>query len=81
MLLNIAEKIKYERTRIININEIFFIFFLTKNFGIFYLKLQSINLIIKNFNLKVNVANIFISIIASKEGFKIKSIDVKHKKR
>ena len=81
MLLNIAEKIKYERTRIININEIFFIFFLTKNFDIFYLKLQSINLIIKNFNLKVNVANIFISIIASKEGFKIKSIDVKHKKR
>tara|TARA_Y200000002_G_scaffold383187_1_gene403869 strand:+ start:4853 stop:5557 length:705 start_codon:yes stop_codon:yes gene_type:complete len=35
----------------------------------------------KNFNLKVNVVNIFLSIIASKKGFKIKSINVKHKKR
>lgn len=35
----------------------------------------------KNFNLKVNIVNIFLSIIASKKGFKIKSINVKHKKR
>lgn len=35
----------------------------------------------KNFNLKVNVVNIFISIISSKKGFKIKSMNVKHKKR
>ena len=35
----------------------------------------------KNFNLKVNVVNIFLSIIASKKGFRIKSINIKHKKR